>query len=108
MDEISLDANLSAIALAELAKSKDLDICKQVAQHPNSSPETLKELFKRFPVEVLNNPVLDLLVFENPNFYLELYHSNRDCINRYELPLFFLESALNYDEYRFRLYVAKN
>ena len=108
MKDRSLANNITQSELAELAKSKDINLCKQVAQHPNSSPDILKELFKRFPVEVLNNPVLDLLLLENPNFYLELYYSNSSCLDRYELPLFYLESALNYDEYRFRLAVAKS
>ena len=58
-----ISSSTSAEELAKLVTTKDYKICQQVAQHPNTSPDTLKELFKKFPAEVLNNPVLNLLTF---------------------------------------------
>lgn len=89
----------TAEELAELIKTGNANVCKQVAQHPNTSPETLKELFIVFPVEVLNNPVIDLLLLENPNFLTELYNSNSICLGHFTLPLFYLEWAINNIEY---------
>ena len=50
-------------------------ICKAVAHNPNASKELLKKLFRPYPVRVLNNPALDLLILENPNFINELFES---------------------------------
>ena len=54
--------NTRAERLAKLAVSKDPVVCKQVARHPNTAPETLKNLFIKFPKEVLENPLIDLLI----------------------------------------------
>ena len=62
--EISIPPDTSEKALDELATSSDPSICRQVAQHPNTSPITLIELFKRFPKEVLSNPALDLILLK--------------------------------------------
>ena len=91
----SVFPNASATKLAELARSHDREICQSVARHPNTSPKTLKQLFQRFPKAVLENPIIDLLVLENPNFFSELFNSNPDCFNCDRLPLFYLEWALN-------------
>lgn len=101
--QIPLDA--SAKDLAELIKSDDAVICQQVAQHPNTSPETLKELFEKYPQEVLNNPVIDLLLLENPNFFKELYNANPDCFNK-SLPSFYLDWAANHDDILIRYSIA--
>ena len=106
MNRISLATNISAIELAELAKSKDLNLCKQVAQHPNTSPETLKELFKRVPGEVLSNPILDLLLLENPNFFEELLRTDITCFVKSRLPLHYQEWAAFHQRENYRLAIA--
>lgn len=53
-------------------------VCRAVARNPNTPPDTLKELFSKYhyPFEVLENPVLELLLLENPNFVNELFEGH--------------------------------
>ena len=60
------DESTTPEILTEFAKSEDRLTRKYVASNSNTSLETLKEIAKEFPDEVLNNPVLDLLILENP------------------------------------------
>ncbi|GAX39076.1 hypothetical protein NIES4075_00270 [Tolypothrix sp. NIES-4075] len=78
--------------LRELAESDNEAICQAVAQNSNTPTDVLLNLFAEFLLQVLNNPVLDLLLLENPNFFNELYQANRSVFRRQDkLPLFFLE-----------------
>ncbi|VEP11455.1 hypothetical protein H1P_1050006 [Hyella patelloides LEGE 07179] len=94
----SIKPDATAKDLEESIKSNanNIEVCKQVAKHPNTSPKTLKELFGLVPVEVLNNPIIDLLILENPNFLTDLCKSCPDCFQDVPLPLFFLEWAINH------------
>lgn len=95
MEQSSLiKPNATAKELAQLVKTNDVDICKQVAQHPNTLPEILEKLFKQF-LDVLKNSIIDLLLLENPNFYFELFERNPYCFEHTRLPLFYLECAVN-------------
>lgn len=42
---------------------------KAVALDPNTDPEQLAELFKTAPWDVLNNPALELILLEKPDFF---------------------------------------
>ena len=53
--------------LAELASSKDFEIRKAVASNPNTPTDVLLKISTEFPKEVIENPVFDLLLLENPN-----------------------------------------
>ncbi len=95
---ISFDT--SSAILRELANSDDESTRCQVAQHPNTPPDVLKQLFRYYPVAILTNPIIKLLLLENPNFLEELCDSLslKDFIFNlipYTLPLFFLEWGLN-------------
>ena len=89
--------NTRAERLAKLAVSKDPVVCKQVARHPNTAPETLKNLFIKFPKEVLENPVIDLLILENPDLFIKFYHCNPNCFSQDKLPQFYLDWAVNFN-----------
>ena len=60
------DENTSPETLAELAKSKDKEILRLVAGNPNTLVETLEKLGEEFPDAIVNNPIFDLLLLENP------------------------------------------
>ena len=106
---LSIKPDTTAEELAELIKTGNANVCQQVAQHPNTSPKTLKSLFVNFPVEVLNNPVIDLLLLENTNFFTELYSSNSSCFKIFTLPLFYLEWAIDNINYAWiRSYIAES
>ena len=53
--------------LAELASSKDFEIRKAVASNPNTPTDVLLKISTEFPKEVIENPVFDLLLLENPS-----------------------------------------
>ena len=106
---LTIKPDTTAEELAELIKIGNTNVCKQVAQHPNTSPETLKKLFIKFPTEVLNNPIIDLLLLENSNFFRELYYSNPDCFIYFTLPLFYIEWAINnIEDYWVRCSIAES
>ncbi|NJL63484.1 MAG: hypothetical protein HC903_18695 [Methylacidiphilales bacterium] len=70
---LALDENTPSQVLKELAQSQSDKIRFAVAENPNTSPEILKGLFSEFPIQVLNNFALDLILLENPDFLEELY-----------------------------------
>lgn len=95
-----ISSDTSSKILRELAYSDDKQTRCQVAQHPNTPPDVLKRLFGHYPVEVLTNPIMELLLLENPNFLEELCDSLsfEEFISNlilYKLPLFFREWGLN-------------
>jgi hypothetical protein len=54
--------------LKKLATSTDKKIKKAVAANPNTPVEELMTLGAEFPKQLLENPIFDLLLLENPNF----------------------------------------
>ncbi|MBW4600863.1 MAG: hypothetical protein KME29_15005 [Calothrix sp. FI2-JRJ7] len=67
-----------------MARRKDNIILANVTANPNTPTEILCNLGKRFPLQFLKNPILSLLVLENPNFFrqipLNTLYSLRDYI----------------------------
>ena len=66
------DENTAPEILAKLATSKDKLTRQYVAGNPNTPSETLLSLGAEFPRELLNNPIFDLLLLENPNLISEI------------------------------------
>ena len=60
------DENTSPEILAKLAKSKEKEILRCVAGNPNTPVATLKTLGVEFPDAIVENPIFDLLLLENP------------------------------------------
>lgn len=99
----------------KLFETFDLSIWREIAQHPNIPPDLLHNLFYTCPLEVLNNPALDLLVLEK-RFSLEyLYISLTGVFERIfspyyksdlEMPGFFIEWAINHKNEKIRANVA--
>ena len=65
--QLAQDETISPEVLAQLAKNKDDRTRKAVAANPNTPIETLLSICFEFPVEVINNPIIPLLILENPN-----------------------------------------
>ncbi len=96
----ALNENRTAERLQELIKSSDESVCIAIAKNPNTPPDVLLELFYDFPTHVLNNPILEFLILENPNFFAELYEANNKVFSYEDIPLFFIQWAINQpDEY---------
>lgn len=64
--QIAEDETTAPGVLAQLAKSQDYYTRKYVAANPNTPPEILLSICREFPDEVMNNPVIPLLILENP------------------------------------------
>ncbi len=100
-----IKSDATSAELIKLAETGNQDICKAIAQHPNTSPDLLKKLFCNFPVQVLTNPILDLLLLENPNLFEELC-DNCCVFCKDGLPSFFIEWALNQKKTSIRVSLA--
>jgi hypothetical protein len=62
--------------LRKLSRSNDRAIRQAVAENPNAPIETLWELIGDFPQEVTENPILDLLILDNPLWLLNVPQSS--------------------------------
>lgn len=70
--------------LRTMARRRDKALLENVTANPNTPTEVLFKLGKRFPEQFLKNPILSLLLLENPNFFrempLNILYSLRDYI----------------------------
>jgi hypothetical protein len=64
--------------LARLATHPAPEVRRAVAANPNTPTQVLLRLAVHFPEEVLRNPVLELLLLENPNLLAEMRPESRD------------------------------
>lgn len=64
--------------LARLAAHPAAEVRRAVAANPNTPTPVLLRLAVHFPEEVLHNPVLDLLLLENPNLLAEMRPESRE------------------------------
>lgn len=93
--EEALDETTPSERLRELAASSQMKTRFAVAQNPNTPVDVLITLFSEAPLDVLNNPVIPLLLLENPCLFEDLCKSNKRIFQQFELPNFFLHWALN-------------
>lgn len=55
--------------LSQIAQSCDQkEILSAIARNPNTPTDVLVDFFADYPSDIFNNPILDLLYLENPNF----------------------------------------
>ncbi len=95
----ALNSNTSAARLAEILDLNNQKICQAIATNPNTSPKVLLELFKNYPLEVLKNPSLNLILLEIPDFLEQLLSASYLFLRRSkDLPPFILEAAINHPE----------
>lgn len=105
---VASNPSADATLLTELSKRIDNVTHQYIALNPNTPPSILIKLFARYPLEILKNPALDLLLLENPNLYEELYSSNTEVFEKYELPIFFLEWAIQSPNKQLRQKLAQS
>lgn len=55
-----------------MARRRDSVILSNVTANPNTPTQILCHLGKKFPVQFLKNPILPLLLLENPNFFRQI------------------------------------
>ncbi|BAZ17354.1 leucine rich repeat variant [Calothrix sp. NIES-4071] len=104
----AIDATTSSEELRKLADNHNGAVRKLVASNPNTPPDLLVELFIEYPHQVLNNPVIELLLLENPDFFKELYQNNPYIFNEDALPSLFKEWAVNCSDEGIRKNLASN
>lgn len=106
--DVALDAFHQAEVLEPIGWSIEHEICIAIAQHPNTSPETLSALFELFPLEVLQHPFLSLIQLERPNFLEELCRYDRRVYGMKGLPDFFIQWAMQCQNSSIRWKIAHN
>ena len=65
--KLAQDENTAIDILSDLAKNEDYTTRQYVAANPNTPIEVLLSICFEFPIEVINNPIIPLLILENPD-----------------------------------------
>ena len=112
---IAEDINTKAEQLRELAKTGDEKVLAAIARNPNTPSELLVELAGEYLDEIGNNPALELILFENPNFIEDIsYKHFEDFLYKHEkccsiwLPDWFFKLAVFHSNYEIRSLIASN
>ena len=71
-------------ALEQLSHSSDKATREGVAGNPNTPPKALQKLGAQFPVQLLANPALDMMVLENPGLFSEIPEETLTAIAKRE------------------------
>jgi transcriptional regulator with XRE-family HTH domain len=64
---IASDDNKPDAILIKLSEDPDYDVRQEVASNPNTPIEILERLGAEFPESIINNPIFNILLLENPN-----------------------------------------
>jgi len=101
--------NASSELLEKLSHSSDSATRKAVTSNPNTPTVVYIKLGQQFPKEFLTNPVLDLLILENPNL-LQEFSDNLlvQLVRKQECPEEFLIWASSHPSERVQLAVTMN
>jgi hypothetical protein len=94
--------------LERLSKSKIKFIVEAVAGNPNTPIQVLWEIIKYFPYQVVNNPVFELIILEDPNWITGI--SRKDLIEIMEkpsIPTILSEEALKHKDSSIRASVIE-
>lgn len=98
------DETTAPDVLTELSISEDKLTRQYVASNPNTPIETLAMLSKEFPDEIVDNPIFDLLLLEDPeSIFIKIYLARSS-----KTPPETLERLINDREIKVRAAVAEN
>lgn len=108
-ERVAINPDVTSTELDKLAAIEHKNIGRAIAKHLNASPDLLIKLFTNFPVEVLSNPIINLLLLEQPGFLEKLYntYTNIFAQNNINLPNFFIEWAVDHELEEIRSNVAQ-
>ncbi len=106
--EIAKHSNTGSQTLQKLVNENlsNKKLLKHIAIHPNISPDTLKKLMDYCPLQVINNPIIKLILLESPNLFDNLTHLPKKFFNNKKIPLWFFEFAANHPNHNIRASVA--
>ena len=106
---VARNPSASSDLLRELGSSKDTTTRKWVATNPNTPSDVLLSLAVQFPVQLLENPVFDLLLLENPNLISDMPLSSLGSVlKRENCPVGILTHAAVIDDERVQLALLQN
>jgi hypothetical protein len=89
--------------LRMLSKSGINIIMEAVAGNPNTPTQVLWKLMKFFPHQVVNNPIFDLLILENPDWITEILVEDLvEIIQQPNIPDILRREAVKHDNYLVR------
>lgn len=95
--------------LRELSASKYPAICERVTSNPNTPPELLFELCRKFPKQFISNPVFSLLLLENPDLLARMPRNTLIALfDQKELPEFFWLAATKHPDNIVRYIISKH
>lgn len=106
---VARNRSAPADLLAILGSHSDATVRKWVASHPNTPPTVLAKLGTQFPDQLLDNPILDVLLLENPNILKELpIGTRRSLLKRENCPASLLEWLAQEEDEGIQLALAMN
>ena len=119
LKELAQDAKLASVVaknpaappdlLAELADSDPKALRKNAMGNPATPYDTLMKFASQYPEQLLDNPVFDLLLLENPNLLNDIPESGlRSLLRREVCPESFLRWASKSEDEGVLLAVAMN
>jgi hypothetical protein len=95
---VAKNSMTSSELLQQLASSSDKFVLEAVTSNPNTPPEVLLELGKRFTKKFIENPCLPLMLLENPNLFKQLpLKTINKILSNENAPDFLLKWASNQD-----------
>ncbi|RUT07848.1 hypothetical protein DSM106972_021080 [Dulcicalothrix desertica PCC 7102] len=107
--EQAIDVTAPPELLGQLAVNDDVAVRKAVTINPNTSTDVLISLADEFPNAFFSNPVLSLLILENPNFVVEIpYWTLINLLRQPNVPDFFLSGAAMHSNPEVLRVVAKH
>ncbi len=106
---VARNSNTDPELLKDLAASEDDLTLAGVTLNPNTPKDILLKLASKFPREFLANSVINLLLIENPNFYVEIpFWALINLLKQDNLPQWLLLGAANRDNSAVLIAVAKH
>lgn len=106
---VAANFNADSELLQELSFHRDAIVRQGVASNPNTPTEVLLRLGAEFPAELLDNPVLSLLILENPNLVNEMPIATlRRVLRLPHVPFFLIEQAADKADHEVQLALAMN
>lgn len=94
--------------LRELAASSKA-VCERVAANPNTPIDVLLKLGAKFPKQLLSNPILPLLLLENPNLVEEIpLNTLISLLKEEQVPDYILNAASKHNSEEILVLVASH
>lgn len=106
---VARNPNAEPELLRDLAHSKDDLTRGGVTKNPNTPKDVLLELAYEFPQEFLGNPVIDLLLLEQPNFSAEIpFWTLINLLKQDNVPQWLLFGAVSHENSTILRVIAKH